>query len=336
MSITLEVSARVFPLARVFRISRGARIQAEVIEVSLKHGSWKGWGESVPYSRYGESIESVTSQLERVANLIGSVDDHQHLADWLPAGAARNALDCAFWDLKAKIAERSVADMLDLPVAETCFTAQTISIDSIENMRESAKALQGSPLIKVKLDPESVVEKIKAIHEATPLSRLIVDANEAWKIDDLRAVAGPLKEYGVVLIEQPLPADEDAALEGYECPIPLCADESCHTSKDLAGLRGRYQAVNIKLDKTGGLSEAMALYNMAKTMGFSIMVGCMVGSSLAMAPAYLLCKQADFVDLDGPILMAEDRVNGFCFDNGRMWQPSKGFLWGTGRNPPEL
>ena len=199
-------------------------------------------------------------------------------------------------------------------------------------MQASAFKLKGAPLIKIKLDPDAVVEKVKAIHTITPQSQLIVDANEGWSIDDLSQVADQLKACNVVLIEQPLPADDDSALETYQCPIPLCADESCHTADTLPALRRKYQAVNIKLDKTGGLTEAAALYQHAKALDFAIMVGCMVGTSLAMAPAYLLCAGADFVDLDGPILVAQDRPNGFKFENGKMWQPAP-FIWGTGKTP---
>ncbi|MBU3021024.1 N-acetyl-D-Glu racemase DgcA [Aestuariibacter sp. A3R04] len=327
MALTFTVNRETFPLAQVFRISRGAKTAAEVIIVTVSDGTHTGWGESVPYARYGESLESVTAQIEAVIPSLANLTDHNKLPDLLPAGSARNALDCAFWDLTAKVSGSPVSSLLALPVSQHCFTAQTISVDTIDNMRASAAKLQGAPLIKVKLDPDSVVEKVRAIHQASPQSQLIVDANEGWTVDALKAVANDLKACNVVLIEQPVPANEDAALEGYHCPVPLCADESCHTSDNLETLRKRYQAINIKLDKTGGLTEAVALYKRAKAMDFSIMVGCMVGTSLAMAPAYLLCDGADFVDLDGPLLIANDRPNGFVFENGNMTCP-KNFLWG--------
>lgn len=327
MTLSVSVEQESFPLAQVFRISRGAKTAADVIKVSISNGTHTGWGESVPYSRYGETLDSVTAQIEAVIPLLNDITDHKKLPELLPAGSARNALDCAFWDLAAKVSGQPVSTLLSLSIAQQCFTAQTISVDTVENMRASATKLKGAPLIKVKLDPDSVVEKIQAIHQASPQSQLIVDANEGWSVDVLKAVADELKSCNVVLIEQPVPADEDAALEDYHCPVPLCADESCHTSDNLETLRKRYQAINIKLDKTGGLTEAVTLYKRAKAMDFSIMVGCMVGTSLAMAPAYLLCDGADFVDLDGPLLIANDRPNGFVFKNGNMSRPEQ-FLWG--------
>ncbi|MBU2977613.1 N-acetyl-D-Glu racemase DgcA [Alteromonas sp. C1M14] len=328
MSLTITIEQERFPLAQVFRISRGAKTAAEVIKVTVVDGEHVGQGESVPYARYNESLQSVASQLADVAKHIVTLDDHHKLAQYLPAGSARNALDCALWDLRAKVSGQTVSSLLSLPETTHCFTAQTISVDTLENMQASARKLAGAPLIKVKLDPDAVVEKIRAIHEATPQSQLIVDANEGWSIDDLKAVAEPLKACNVVLIEQPIPAQDDEVLESYQCPIPLCADESCHTSDNLSVLKRRYQSVNIKLDKTGGLTEAVKLYREAKALNFSVMVGCMVGTSLAMAPAFLLCAQAEFVDLDGPLLIAQDRTQGFGFDNGKMWQPTP-FLWGT-------
>ena len=328
MALTISVYHESFTLAEVFRISRGEKTAAEVIRVIVSDGHFTGQGESVPYGRYGESIESVTAELESVKGKLRYVEDHALLPDLLKAGSARNALDCAFWDLRAKISGKSVAELTELTLPKMCVTAQTISVDSVENMQASARKLAGAPVIKVKLDPEAVVEKIAAIHQVTPNSQLIVDANEGWSVDVLKAVADQLKTCNVVLIEQPLPAAEDAALEGYECPIPLCADESCHTADNLETLRKRYQSVNIKLDKTGGLSEAIDLLQRARELGFTVMVGCMVGTSLAMAPAYLLCEGAEFVDLDGPLLIADDRPNGFSFSAGKMWQPAP-FLWGV-------
>ncbi len=328
MALSITVHHESFTLSAVFRISRGEKTAADVIRVTVSDGNFTGQGESVPYGRYGESIESVSAELESVRGKLRYVEDHALLPDLLKAGSARNALDCAFWDLRAKISGKSVAELTGLTKPEVCVTAQTISVDTIENMQASARKLAGAPVIKVKLDPDAVVEKIAAIHEVTPDSQLIVDANEGWSVEVLKAVAEPLKACNVVLIEQPLPAAEDAALEDYECPIPLCADESCHTSDNLEELRKRYQSVNIKLDKTGGLSEAIDLLRRARELDFTVMVGCMVGTSLAMAPAYLLCEGAEFVDLDGPLLIADDRPAGFSFSSGKMWQPSP-FLWGV-------
>lgn len=338
MSFSLKTFHQSLPLAQVFRISRGAKTTAEVVVVVISDGTFIGWGEAVPYSRYGESIASVRQQLHAVSEQISNIEDHARLSELLPAGSARNALDCAMWDLATKIHSTTVNNLLSLPVINSCVTAQTISVAKTESMQYEAQKLSKAPLIKVKLDAENVVSKMQAIHEVCPHSRFIIDANEAWDIRLLDQVVAPLKEYNVALIEQPLPADQDDDLLSFQSPIAICADESCHSAEGLNGLVGKYSAVNIKLDKTGGLTEAVNLLKKAKTLDFEIMIGCMVGSSLAMAPAYTLCGLADYVDLDGPLLVARDRSSKFSFNNGVMSSIPQS-LWGMGDSnhlDPEL
>lgn len=327
MKITIKAFHQSLPLAQVFRISRGAKTSAEVIVVIVSDGHFYGWGEAVPYSRYDESIESVSLQLWKIAGQNLQIEDHQRLNELLPAGSARNALDCAFWDLLAKRSEKPVNQIIQIPAVASCVSAQTISIDSIENMRKAAQALTDAPLIKVKLDADEILLKMQAVHQQCPKSRFIIDANEAWHIGILSRVIEPLSKMNVVLIEQPLAADCDDELTDFNSPIPLCADESCHSTEGLAALKNKYTAINVKLDKTGGLSEALRLIKHARSENFEIMIGCMVGSSLAMAPAFALAGLADYIDLDGPLLVAKDRKSNFTFENGTMSPPQEG-LWG--------
>ncbi|GMM83074.1 N-acetyl-D-Glu racemase DgcA [Pseudoalteromonas sp. MTN2-4] len=325
--IALAVETHRFALKQVFKISRSSKTSADVIVVTLKSGSYVGLGEAVPYARYGESLDSVMSQINAIKAYLDSEGMLSNAIQKMPAGAAKNALDCAYWDLRAKIANKPVNELLGLSKPQSCVSAQTLSIDSPENMAQAAADMGHPPLIKVKLDRDNIVDKMRAIHEACPLSKFIVDANEAWTIEDLCEVAPTLAELNVSLIEQPLPADQDADLAAYNGPIAICADESCHTRKGLQQLKRYYDAINIKLDKTGGITEAVALMREAQLLGFTIMVGCMVGSSLAMAPAFLLSSEATFVDLDGPWLLSEDRANGFDFKDGIM-SPAEPLLWG--------
>ncbi|MDC8830777.1 N-acetyl-D-Glu racemase DgcA [Alteromonas gilva] len=327
MSLALKAFTESFTLAREFRISRGAKTQADVITVMVSDGSYFGWGESVPYGRYGESTDSVLEQLAQVAPKLAGVSDTEDLLTLLPAGAARNALDAALWDLKAKLTGKSVASLTNLRVNQRCYTAQTLSIDTPAGMQAQAEAIKNAPLIKIKLDEHDVLERLAAVHQASPQSRLIIDANEGWQADLLSALLPDMANLGVVLIEQPLAASADNELANINSPIILCADESCHVSSDIARLANYYQAVNIKLDKTGGLTEAIRTLHAARDHHLQVMVGCMVGSSLAMAPAYGLCADVQFVDLDGPLLVAKDRPDGFEFEQGRMTQPEP-FLWG--------
>ena len=330
MRLTIEAKHETLPLAQTFAISRGAKTQADVVVVTVTNGEFTGWGESVPYARYGQSIEGTLNKIKCAKPAIKHIDDHQRLNTILPACAARNALDCALWDLKSKIENKPVAQLIDLQEIKSCVTAQTVSVASIQEMQKNARALRNSELIKVKLDPDDVIEKVSAIHEVCPDSRFIIDANEGWSLSLLKEVAPQLARLNVALIEQPLPADDDEGLTDYQCPVPLCADESCHTTASLKQLVGKYQAINIKLDKTGGLTEARSLMKAAGLYELDIMVGCMVASSLAMAPAYLLAGGADYIDLDGPVLVAEDRQNGFIIENGIMKRPDS-LLWGSGR-----
>jgi len=325
--IKLTYQQQNFPLAQVFRIARGAKTQAEVIEVYLTSEGRVGRAESVPYRRYQETLESVCNQLDYVQSKLSSGVDLDTILQAMAPGSAKNAVDCAYWDLKAKLENKKVEQLLELDTLSSCVTAQTLSIDTPENMALATKKLNYPPLIKVKLDNEGIIEKMQAIHQASPESKFIVDANEGWSIDDLVSCADTLAKLNVVLIEQPLPVGQDKALIDYDFPVALCADESCHTRKDLTYLKDRYDAINIKLDKTGGLTEAYLLNQEARKMGFEIMIGCMVGSSLAMAPAFLLTGQAKYVDLDGPLLVAQDRTHGFDIQQGMMPQLDER-LWG--------
>jgi L-alanine-DL-glutamate epimerase-like enolase superfamily enzyme len=327
MSLTLTLNERAWPLAAPFRISRGVKTHANTIIITISDGTYKGTAEAVPYGRYNESVASVVMQFTPFVDTSFSQQAlTKHIAA-LPAGALKNALDCAMWDLNAKQQQQSVAELLNTPV-KTLLTAQTISLDNAQNMQKQAALLATAPLIKVKLDNENVLEKMRAIAKGAPNSQFIVDANEAWTLDTLTNCLNELKALNVVLIEQPLPADNDHALAGLNPCVPICADESCHTSMGIDDLKQRYQAINIKLDKTGGLSEAMKLLSAAKNHNLIVMVGCMVASSLAMAPAFLVAQQADFVDLDGPLLLADDVSHGFEFNGTNMHQPAQ-FVWGT-------
>ncbi|ACA87528.1 dipeptide epimerase [Shewanella woodyi] len=315
------------PLKQVFRIARGAKNAAQVIVVIIKYQGVIGWGESVPYARYGETIEGIISSIKTVCTHAKRFTDFANAISAHSQGAAQNALDCAYLDLQAKLTGIATQARFNLPKTRAVITAQTLSIDTPEAMAEAAKPLAKAPLIKVKLDNIDIVEKMTAIYAMAPHSQFIVDANEAWSIEDLKLCADKLAALNVVLIEQPLPAEKDEALASLTINIALCADESCHTVKDLSALSGKYDVVNIKLDKTGGLNQAVALAAQAKEMGFDIMLGCMVGSSLAMAPAFLLTPFAKYIDLDGPLLVKEDRLVSFDIDNGLM-QPFNEQLWG--------
>lgn len=325
--LEIKVVHQQLPLKNVFRIARGAKTQADVVVVSITDGVNTGWAEAVPYARYQESVDNVKQHIEAMSEQAISTENINKYISALPSGAARNVLDCAWWDLQAKQHRTSVAQLLKLAPALPCVTAQTLSIDTPEAMAKAVSELDNPPLVKVKLDNQDIVAKMTAIQQAAPNSEFIVDANEGWTIDDLSHCCEQLKALNVVLIEQPMPAGQDQALINFDSPIPLCADESCHTRAELKYLKNRYQVVNIKLDKTGGLTEAILLAKAAKEQGFELMLGCMVGSSLAMAPAALLANEAKFVDLDGPLLISEDRQHGFEFHQGVM-QPLSAKLWG--------
>ncbi len=324
----LCISAQQFPIAGRFTISRGAKTQADVVLVTLSTGGIIGWGECVPYARYGESIETVCAQLANVDAALSAADlltlDVRTL---LPAGAARNALDCALFDWRAKKLGTSVAALLGLDAPSPVITAYTISLGTIDEMRAAAAKAATRPLLKIKLGTPQDVDRLKGVRDGAPDATLIVDANEGWNMHDLERLLPTLVAENVALIEQPLPADADNALKGFASPIPICADESMHSAKDVAMLADRYSAINIKLDKTGGLTEALAAVRAARAANMKIMIGCMVGSSLAMAPAVLLTPFADFVDLDGPLLLATDRCPSLRFEDSTLFPPEPA-LWG--------
>ncbi len=324
----LNIRHRSLPLDAPFRISRGAKTSAEVVMVELTEAGRIGRGECVPYERYGESIESVVGQLESVRDEVCAGMDRGALQARLVAGAARNALDTALWDLESRLTGVPVWTRLAQPAPAPMVTALTVGIDTPERMGENAARIAHHGLIKVKLDAEAPAARIEAVRRVAPHPRLIVDANESWDIAILRDMQPALECHRVDLIEQPLPADADDALRDFVARIPVCADEACHTTDDLPRLRDRYQAVNIKLDKTGGLTEAWRLLHAARAEGFGIMVGCMVGSSLGIAPALEVAREADFVDLDGPFWLRDDYPDGIRMRGGLLHPPQAGF-WGT-------
>ncbi|MDG2056348.1 MAG: dipeptide epimerase [Tateyamaria sp.] len=319
----IKVTRNVFRLAQVFTISRGSRTEAQVLTVHVSDGAAQGWGECVPYARYGETLDSVTDEIEGLPETFDRAD----LAQLLPAGAARNAVDCALWDLEAKRAGQRVWSLAGLATPGPHITAYTLSLDSPEAMQAQAALNAHRPLLKIKLGTPDDMPRLEAVRAGAPDARIIVDANEGWSVDIYADLAPHLVRLGVDLVEQPLPAGEDDALIGLDRPVPVCADESCHDRASLPALRGKYDMVNIKLDKTGGLTEALALRSAAIAQGYGIMVGCMVGSSLAMAPAVLLAQGAAVVDLDGPLLLAEDRDTPLTFDAAGVHPPDAA-LWG--------
>lgn len=319
----ITVTRDVFPLAQVFRISRGARTEAKVLTVRIERDGHVGVGECVPYARYDETLESVEDQIKSLPFDI----TRSALQSALPAGAARNAVDCALWDLEAKAAGRRVWDLAQLSAPGPEITAYTLSLDEPDAMEASAQENAFRPLLKIKLGTPDDMPRLEAVRRGAPNSRIIVDANEGWDVPTYLALCPHLERLGVALIEQPVPADEDDALIGVTRSVPLCADESCHDRKSLEALIGKYDVVNIKLDKTGGLTEALALRDKALELGFDVMVGCMVGSSLAMAPATLVAQGAVITDLDGPLLLAQDRDAPLRFDEFGVHPPSPA-LWG--------
>ncbi len=318
-----SVTRDVFRLAQVFTISRGSRSEARVLTVRLSDGGAEGRGECVPYARYGETLESVEAQIAGLPEHF----DRAELQALLPPGAARNAVDCALWDLEARRAGRRVWELAGLERPGPEITAYTLSLDSPERMRKEAAKNAFRPLLKIKLGTPDDMARLEAVRAGAPESRIIVDANEGWSAEIYADLAPHLVRLGVELVEQPLPAGEDEALMGLERPVPVCADESVHDRASLPGLKGKYDVVNIKLDKTGGLTEALALKRAAAAEGYGIMVGCMVGSSLAMAPATLVAQGAGWVDLDGPLLLAEDRAHPLQFDAEGVHPPAPE-LWG--------
>jgi L-Ala-D/L-Glu epimerase / N-acetyl-D-glutamate racemase len=322
--LSIEAREEIWPLKHPFRISRGSRTEAQVVVVTVCDGKHIGRGEGVPLARYNQSITSVLAQIESIQKNL----DRQSLQEVLPAGAARNALDCALWDLEANASGKRVWELANVPIVSDVKTSFTISLDRPEKMRAAAKGNANLPILKLKLGGDNLdLERVEAVREAAPEARLFIDANESWSPEQYQEIVPALKHFGVELIEQPFPADADEVLETLDHPIPVCADESCHTTADLPRLTNRYEAVNVKLDKTGGLTEALRLCESARERGFKILIGCMVCTSLGIAPARLLASAADWIDLDGPLLLARDREHGLSYQNGKIGTPSRE-LWG--------
>ncbi len=319
----IDVTRDKFPLAQVFQISRGARTEAEVLTVTLRDGDFVGRGECVPYARYDETLASVEAQIAALPLDI----TRKGLQDLLEPGAARNAVDCALWDLEAKRAGKRVWELAGLPAPKPEITAYTLSLDEPAAMEAQAVKNAFRPLLKIKLGTPDDMPRLEAVRRGAPKSRIIIDANEGWSAEVYADLSSHLIRLGVTLVEQPLPAGLDEALIGMERPVPVCADESCHDRASLPKLKGKYDVVNIKLDKTGGLTEALALRDAALAEGYGVMVGCMVGSSLAMAPAVLVAQGALVTDLDGPLLMAQDRDVPLHYDEAGV-HPSVPELWG--------
>ena len=325
----MELSVRIerWPLAGVFAISRGSKTEAVVVVAELSDGTHRGRGESVPYARYGETPDGIVAAIEAVRPVLRRGLDRGALQRAMPAGAARNALDCAYWDVNAKQAGRRVHELAGLGAPGPLTTAYTISLGSAAAMAAAAEQAAWRPLLKVKLGGDDDGTRIAAVRRAAPRAQLIVDANEGWNPDNFEANLAACADAGVTLIEQPLPEGRDEALARIKRPIPVCADESVHDRASLDALTGKYDAVNIKLDKAGGLTEALALAAEAERRGFAIMVGCMVATSLAMAPAMLVAQRARWVDLDGPLLLASDRADGLRYEGSLVYPPDP-VLWG--------
>jgi L-alanine-DL-glutamate epimerase-like enolase superfamily enzyme len=327
MPVALSVQVDRWPIAGSFAISRGAKTQAVVVVAELRDGDHLGRGECVPYARYGETVEGVVSAIAAIEAQIGRGLDRDALQQAMRPGAARNALDCAFWDLAAKRSGTPAYALAGLPPLQPMTTAYTISLGSPDAMAAAAAAAGTRALLKVKLGGDGDRERIAAVRRAAPRCRLIVDANEGWTPGNLLENRAACAQADVTLVEQPLPADQDDLLARIARPIPVCADESLQGEASLAALVGKYDAVNIKLDKTGGLTQALAMARRAEDMGFGLMVGCMVATSLAMAPAMLVAQRARVVDLDGPLLLARDRPHGLRYE-GSMVHPPEPALWG--------
>jgi L-Ala-D/L-Glu epimerase / N-acetyl-D-glutamate racemase len=326
ITLKIEATQEIFPLKHTFRISRGSRTEACVVTVRMNDGQYTGCGEGVPIARYNQTVDSVLAQIDSIASVTNL--DRGKLPELLPAGAARNAMDCALWDLEAKRSGKRVWELANVPIADQVETSFTISLDTPSRMADAAAAALDLPILKLKLcGDDSDFARVKAVRTAAPNARLLIDANESWSPDHYRNTVAAMKELAVELIEQPFPADADEVLAALDHPIPICADESCHTTADLQGLKNRYEAINIKLDKTGGLTEALQLYKRARENNFKILIGCMVCTSLSIAPARLLTCDADWVDLDGPLLLARDRDHGVPYPNGRIGMPGRE-LWG--------
>ena len=321
--MNIKTKVDVFPLKKLFTISRGSRTEAEVVSVKVSKDGFTGYGECVPYKRYNETVKSV---IDQITNL-NQVNNRYDLEQNLPPGAARNALDCAFWDLEAKLNNTSVADLINLSISPV-ITSFTLSLDTSEKMGQEAQLNSHLPILKIKLGGGNKdLERIKSVRKFAPQSDIIVDANEGWSLDEYNYLMPHFVEAKIKMIEQPFPSKYDGELRNINRPIPICADESCHDTSSLEKCIGKYDVINIKLDKTGGLTEALKLKKNAELRNFDIMVGCMVGSSLAMAPAIYVAQNVKWVDLDGPLLLSEDRKNPLKYSNSKIHPPLKD-LWG--------
>ena len=321
--MNIKTKVDVFPLKKLFTISRGSRTEAEVVSVKVSKDGFTGYGECVPYKRYNETVKSV---IDQITNL-NQVNNRYELEQNLPPGAARNALDCAFWDLEAKLNNTSVADLINLSISPV-ITSFTLSLDTSEKMGQEAQLNSHLPILKIKLGGGNEdLERIKSVRKFAPQSDIIVDANEGWSLDEYNYLMPHFVEAKIKMIEQPFPSKYDGELKNINRPIPICADESCHDTSSLEKCIGKYDVINIKLDKTGGLTEALKLKKNAELHNFDIMVGCMVGSSLAMAPALYVAQNVKWVDLDGPLLLSEDRKNPLKYSNSKIHPPLKD-LWG--------
>lgn len=325
----MKVTVRedVFPIAGAFTISRGTRTESRVVTVELEQGGVRGWAECYPYAHYGETVASVMAQIDAMAPALSDGMDRIALQDAMPPGAARNGLDCAFWDFEAKAAGKRVWELAGLPAPGPEITAYTLSLAEPDTMRAKAAENAHRPVLKIKLGGSGDIDRLRAVREGAPDAKIVVDANEGWDAATYAEIAPVVLELGVAMVEQPLPASDDAALSGMDRPLPVCADEACHDRASLPSLAGKYDMINIKLDKTGGLTEALALKADAEAQGYRIMVGCMIGSSLGMAPATLVAQGAAVVDLDGPLLLAADRDAPLTYD-ARGVHPPEPDLWG--------
>ena len=328
MRRTLSARHDRFALKRPFRISRGTKTVADVVTVEIGEGDVVGRGEGVPYARYGESIDSALAQIDAVREFVEAGGDRRALLVALPAGAARNAIDCALWDLEARLSGRSVAEMIGAPEPARLASALTIGIDTPEAMARAAATIASAPLLKVKVDADDPAVRIRAVREAAPEAALIVDPNESWDRVLVEAMQPELAEARVALLEQPVPADADDWLEHFAPLVPICADEAAHVAADVPRLARRYQAVNVKLDKTGGLTAALELAQATRAAGLGLMTGCMISSSLSIAPALHVARMSDFADLDGPLWLAEDRPGGVS-DHGGFLEPPQAGFWGA-------
>jgi L-alanine-DL-glutamate epimerase-like enolase superfamily enzyme len=319
----IRVDAERFRLGQAFTISRGSKTEAVVLRVTVERDGVRGYGECVPYARYGESVAGVMADIAGLGEWIGRAELQAAMAP----GAGRNAVDCALWDWAAKRAGRRAWQLAGLEQPGAVMTAYTLSLDAPEAMEAAARMNAGRPILKIKLGTPEDMVRLEAVRRGAPKTRLVVDANEGWTAEIYADLAPHLLRLGVELVEQPLPVGADEVLAHMARPLPVCADESCHDRASLAGLKGRYDMVNIKLDKAGGLTESLALRDAALSQGFGVMVGCMVGTSLAMAPAVLLAQGAALTDLDGPLLLAEDRANPLRYDSQGV-HPPEAALWG--------